>query len=212
MIGRLHLITDTQLQDRYSPAELAELAIEGGVDTVQYRDKSGDVRRMIDEAGQVLEVCRAAGVLMLVNDRVDVALAVNADGVHLGRTDMPIEVARRILGPDKVVGGTIRNADHLRTAMEQGADYVGLGPIFTTGSKQVDHPQLGLDGVRQVTTNASIPVICIAGITVASAADVIAAGAYGVAVIGAICNAEDPARAAALLREAIDSGLLRVDG
>lgn len=209
-IGRLHVITDTTLQSRYTHAELAERAVQGGADTIQYRSKSLDVRTMIREAGEVAEVCRRHGVLFLVNDRIDVALAVDADGVHLGREDMPLAVARRILGPGKVIGGTIRGVDHLWEAIADSADYVGLGPIFRTGSKRLPIEPLGLDAVRAVTSESSIPIIAIAGISVENIASVISAGAFGVAVIGAVCAAGDVTEAArALHREIVAIGRTR---
>jgi thiamine-phosphate pyrophosphorylase len=203
-IGRLHVITDTSVQQRYGAAELAQLAIEGGADTIQYRSKSTDVRALVAEAASVRDICRAAGVLFLVNDRVDVCLAADADGVHLGREDMPLDVARRVLGPDRIIGGTIRGVEHLLEAEALGADYVGLGPIFGTSSKHVPLAPLGLDAVRAVAAVATIPIIGIAGISIANVASVIAAGADGVAVIGAVCAADDVAAAADAMRRAID--------
>ncbi len=202
-IGRLHAITDTQMQRRYTHAELAERAIAGGADTVQYRSKSTDIRLMIAEASEVGDVCRRAGVPFIVNDRLDLALAVGADGVHLGREDMPIAFARRILGSGMIIGGTIRSIEHLLEAERDGADYVGLGPIFGTTSKEVGLAPLGIDVVSEVCRVAVIPVIAIAGITVSNAGLVIAAGAYGVAVIGAIAGGLDVEVAARGLAEVV---------
>ncbi|MEO5930013.1 MAG: thiamine phosphate synthase [Candidatus Kapaibacterium sp.] len=202
-IGRLHVITRADTRPGRSHAELAELAILGGADTIQYRSKSPDIREMIAEARAVRDVCARHGVTFLVNDRVDVALAVEADGVHLGRDDMPIETARRILGEGRIIGGTVRNREHLMRAFHETADYVGLGPIFGTSSKIVPIAPLGLAVVREVTAASPIPVIGIAGIDAGNARDVIAAGAYGVAVIGAVCGADDVTAAARMLREQI---------
>lgn len=208
-IGRLHVITDTTLQDRYSAAELAALAIDGGADTIQYRSKASDMHAVVAEAATVVEVCRSAGVTCLVNDRVDLCLAVDADGVHLGREDMPVAIARRILGTERIIGGTVRGVAHLLEAERDGADYVGLGPLFGTRSKHVPLDPLGLDAVRAVTAVATIPVIGIAGIDQENAGDVIRSGAYGVAVIGAVCAADDVRDAAARLRRAIDRAIDR---
>lgn len=198
------MITDTTVQSRYTHAELAERAIGGGADTIQYRSKTTDVRRMIREAGEVSEVCRRHGVLFLVNDRIDVCLAVGADGVHLGREDMPLRVARDILGSGKVIGGTVRGVGHLREAIAESADYVGLGPIFRTSSKSLSIEPLGLETVREVSAASSIPIIAIAGISVDNASSIIAAGAAGVAVIGAVCAAPDVTAAARELRRAVE--------
>jgi thiamine-phosphate pyrophosphorylase len=209
VFARFHVITDVTVQRRWAHAELAERAIAGGADAIQYRSKSDDVRLMIAEAGAVGEVCRKAGVLFLVNDRVDVALAVDADGVHLGLGDMPVGIARRIMGPSKIIGGTVRGVEHLRAAEAEGASYVGLGPIFGTMSKSLTIAPLGLDVVREVTAVSTVPVIAIAGITAANAADVIRAGAHGIAVIGAVCGADDVTSAATDLAAAIGRGLTR---
>lgn len=202
-IGRLHVITDTAVQSRHAHAELAELAIRGGADTIQYRSKETEFRTLMHQAGAVAEVCRARNVLFLVNDRVDLCLAIGANGVHVGRTDIPVAIARTLLGPLKIIGGTVRNPEHLAEAEREGADYVGLGPIFGTTSKSLAVPPIGLAMVRQVARSAKIPVIGIAGITASNARSVVDAGAWGVAVIGAVCAAADVAAAAASLRASI---------
>ena len=202
-IGRLHVITNTTVQRRYGHAELAAHAIRGGADTIQYRSKETDFRTMMLEAGAVAEVCSNANVLFLVNDRVDLCRAVNANGVHLGEQDMPIEVARRILGTSKVIGGTVRNPEQLAVANRAGADYVGLGPVFSTNSKSLSITPVGLAMVRRVAETATIPVIGIAGITAENARSVVDAGAWGIAVIAAVCAAPDVAAAAERLRRAI---------
>jgi thiamine-phosphate pyrophosphorylase len=209
-IGRLHFVTDTVIQNRYTHAELAERAIAAGVDTIQYRSKESDFRRLMKEASEVREVCRRTGVLFVVNDRVDLALAVDADGVHLGLRDMPVDVARRILGSNRIIGGTIRNCEQLLAAAADGADYVGLGPVFGTRTKQVDHPALGLEAVERIVSGAPIPVIAIAGISIETIDSVLATGVYGVAVIGAIAGAVDvgaaAAKLAAIVREYFPDG------
>lgn len=207
MTGRLHVLTDTSTQSRFSHERLAELAIRGGADVVQYRSKQDDVRTMVDQAIRVADLCRSAGVTFLVNDRVDVALAAGADGVHLGRNDMPVSIARKILGPEAIVGGTARGVDDAIEAERQGATYVGLGPVFPTSSKVVDHYPIGLETVTAVSLSIRIPVIAIAGITIENVASVIRAGAYGVAVIGAVAHAEDPEAAVRALLVSIQHGL-----
>lgn len=203
-IGRLHVITDTTLQHRYSAAELAAMAVDGGADTIQYRSKQTNIREVIDEAAAVRDVCARANVMFIVNDRVDVCMAVEADGVHLGRDDMPVETARRILGPLRTIGGTVRGVEHLQQALRAGADYVGLGPVFATTTKQVEHAIVGVDTVREVSEVSPVPVIAIAGIALSNVASVIEAGAYGVAVIRAVCASSDVYSATRALRDAID--------
>ncbi len=208
-VGRFHLITDTTVQRRHSHAELAALAIDGGADTIQYRSKSGDIRAMVDEASRVRDLCARRGVTFLVNDRIDLCLAVGADGVHLGREDLDLAIARRVLGPEMIIGGTIRNREHLAEAIAAGADYVGLGPIFGTTSKQLALEPLGLDVVRDVSAVATIPVIAIAGITPGNAGSVIDAGAYGVALIGAVCAAADVTAAASSVSRTVAEAIAR---
>lgn len=198
--GRLHILTDTQIQERWSHAVLAEQAVSGGADTVQFRAKEMDMRTMIHEAGAVVEVCRAGGAIAIINDRVDIALAVRADGVHLGADDMPVALARELLGPDAIIGATVRDGEGAIAAARDGASYVGLGPVFGTASKKVDHPPLGLEGVERVAHISPIPIIAIAGISLDNAASVIHAGAYGVAVLGAVALADNPANVVRMLK------------
>jgi len=205
-IGRLHVITEGDDGGRpyRSHAELASMAIDGGADTIQYRSKGANFRTLIAEAGEVVWVCRERGVLCLINDRVDLCLAVGADGVHLGGEDMPIGMARRILGAEKVIGATVRDISDLRAAEAESADYIGLGPIFRTESKRLHIEPLGLERVAMVSRAASVPVIGIAGITAANAPEVIRAGAYGIAVIGEVARASDPRAAAAAVRDSVE--------
>jgi thiamine-phosphate pyrophosphorylase len=191
-IGRLHVITDTAVQDRFDHVELARLAIRGGADTVQLRDKTLSENEFQDVARAVLEVCRQHGVPLIINDRVDVAARIGADGVHLGRTDTAIGEARRRLGTGKIIGGSAGSPDEAREAADAGADYVGFGHVFPTRSKSKPGPAAGTGGVRAVCDAVTAPVIAIGGITPGNARAVIDAGAWGVAVIGAVCGAPDP--------------------
>ena len=209
-IGHLHVLTDYTFQQRFTHAELAQMAIEGGADTIQFRQKTGTIQDILHNAGQVANVCREAGVTLLVDDRVDVALAVDADGVHLGQSDMPLAVARRILGPDRIIGITAPGVREARAAESGGADYVGFGPVYPTRSKANPLSVKGLEGVLEVANAVDIPVIGIAGITPGRAADVLRAGAHGVAVMTAISCADDPAGVSRQFRDAIDAVAQRV--
>ncbi len=206
-VGSLHVITDCTVQQRFTPARLAEMAIAGGADVIQYRDKTADVGRMIDQAGEVRSICVSVGVPLIIDDRVDVALAVDAQGVHLGENDMPIAIARRLLGPDAIIGGTIRSAAELRAAMAHGADYVGLGPLYSTATKSVQHAVLTAQTVREVCAAARVPVIGIAGITERTASEAMALGLDGVAVVAAVCASDDPEAATRALRRVVDEAL-----
>ena len=202
-IGRLHVITDTVLQGRFSHEELARLAIAGGAGAIQFRQKQGSTRELIEIARAMQAICRRLGIPLIVNDRLDVAIAVAADGVHLGQDDFPLALAREILGPDKIIGGSASTLEEARFCQAQAVDYIGLGPVYPTGSKDDANPAGGLDLVRRVTGELGLPVIAIGGIDAKRAPEILAAGAHGVAVISAVCCQADPAAAAAGLRRAM---------
>ncbi|MEW6665464.1 MAG: thiamine phosphate synthase [Thermodesulfobacteriota bacterium] len=195
-IGRLHVLTDVVLQGRFSHVELARQAVRGGADTIQFRHKGGSTRWLIDTAREMREVCRKAGVCFIVNDRLDVAIASDADGVHLGQDDFPIPLARKILGNDRIIGGSAATLEEAFRCEEEGADYVGFGPVFPTGSKDDAGPVSGIEGLRTAVRSLKLPVVAIGGIHAANIPDVMGAGAWGVAVISAVCCSEDPERAA----------------
>ena len=203
-IGRLHLLTDVALQSRFSHEELAQLGIAGGADTIQLREKGGSTRRMIEVAKRMLAVCREAGVPLIVNDRIDVALAADADGVHLGQSDFPIPLARELLGKDKLIGGSAATLEEARVCLAEGADYVGFGPVYVTSSKENAGPVSGPAVLKHVVEMIPLPIIAIGGITAENVREVMKAGAYGVAVISAVCCQVDPEGAANELREALD--------
>lgn len=194
-IGRLHVLTDEVLQTRFSHLQLAEEAISGGADTIQLRQKAGSTRELIETARQIQAVCRATGVTFIVNDRVDVALAVGADGVHLGQDDFPISLARKILGSDVIIGGSAGSLDEAQRCVMEGADYVGFGPVYETASKDDAGPAAGLDLLSQISRKIDLPVVAIGGITVGNMKNVIEAGAHGIAVISAVCCQDDPKEA-----------------
>lgn len=202
-VGRLHVLTDTELQQRFSHLELAEQAIAGGAEAIQFRQKRGSTRELIETARQMQALCRRHGVRLIVNDRLDVALAAEADGVHLGQDDFPLALAREILGPEKIIGGSASTLAEARLCQAQGVDYIGLGPVYPTSSKADASPAGGLELVRRAARELGLPVIAIGGIDEVRAAAVMAAGAHGVAVISAVCCQADPAAAAAGLLRAL---------
>jgi thiamine-phosphate pyrophosphorylase len=202
MIGRLHLITDATA-GRDVPGTVAA-ALAGGVDTVQVRVGSGVSDRAAYELAEtVLRLCRAAGVTCLVNDRLHIALAVGADGGHVGDTDLPVEAARRILGPTAVLGATARDPESARRAVAAGATYLGTGPAYVSTTKSTLPTPIGPAGVALVAAAVPVPVIAIGGVTEETAAALLAVGAHGVAVVAAICSAPDPRDAAARLAKAV---------
>jgi len=193
-IGRFHVLTDTCLQTQFSHLELAELAIAGGADTIQLRE-------------QIQDLCKKAGVTFIVNDRVDVAIASHADGVHLGQNDFPIPLARSLLGEGAIVGGSAGNIEEARRCLLEGADYIGFGPVYFTTSKEDAGPAGGLDLLKQVVKEIPLPIVAIGGITRENAPRVMHTGVHGIAVISAVCCQKDPAEATQCLRR-----LLEVDG
>ena len=203
-IGRLHVLTDYHFQQRFSHAELARLAVDGGADTIQFRDKGSSIRHALRQAGATAAVCRERQVPLVIDDRLDLMLAVDAQGVHLGQSDLPVDVARAVLGSRPIIGATATTTDQARRAESEGADYIGFGPVYPTGSKPNPASVKGLNGLHEVCRSVGIPVIAIAGITADRIGPVLEAGAYGVAVMTAVSKAADPVSATRRLRERID--------
>lgn len=206
-IGRLHFLTDFHFQQRYGHAQLAALAIQGGVDVVQFREKRGTTRSKLFELAGTVEVCAELGATLLVDDDLALAQAVDADGIHLGLDDLPIADARRVLSNDKIIGATASTVAEARRAQAAGADYVGFGPVFPTSSKSSPMPVRGLNGLAACCEAVDIPVIAIAGISPDSVDAIVAAGAHGIAVMTAISTSKDVASAAAAFRDALDKAL-----
>ena len=209
---RLYAIIDPEHADGRTLPELARLVISGGATLVQLRDKRRDTRVMVEEARAVHAVLKAGGVPLLINDRVDVALACSADGVHIGQDDMTAQDARRLMGPKAVIGLSIKTVAQAEAAPVDLIDYAGIGAVFPTSSKDSVSSQIGIAGLAAVTAvlrrrAPEMPVCGISGITVANAGDVVAAGADGVSVISALSLESDPTAAARRLRAVVDAAL-----
>ena len=204
-IGALHVLTDTVLQTRYTHADLARMAVAGGADTVQYRQKTGHTRDMIETARAMRDICARSGVPLIVNDRIDVALAADAHGVHLGQDDFPVALARNLLAAERIIGVSAGNLDEARRGIADGADYVGFGPIFPTGSKSDAGEAQGLEKLADFARAVRAPVIAIGGIGARNAPSVVTSGAHGVAVISAVCCQADPEAATRKLSNLIQS-------
>lgn len=202
MIGRLHVLTDA----RGGPAalEAVSAAVAAGAPVVQVRHKDCTDRALYDFAAQVVVICAAYGTACLVNDRVDVALAVGAAGTHLGADDLPVAAVRRVAGPDHLIGGTARNPQQARELVAAGADYLGVGPAYATKTKSGLPDPIGPAGVAAVAGAVDVPVIAIGGVTAGRVAELRAAGAWGVAVVGAVSGAPDPAAATRQLLQELD--------
>src|SRR5690606_13167076 len=178
-----------------------DAAIAAGVGAVQLRDKDLDGRLLCARAERLVARCREAGVALLVNDRVDVALAVGADGVQLPATGLPTAAARELLGPDAIIGRSLHAADELEQA--RGADFVVFGPVWDTPSKRAFGPPQGVERLAALVRAASLPVIAVGGVTPERVAEVLRAGAAGVAAIGAILDADDPGDVVRRFRDAL---------
>jgi len=200
----LYLVTDSDLSRGRSQVEVLEAALRGGVTAVQYREKSAATRRMVEEARELRQLCRAAGVPFIVNDRVDVALAVDADGVHVGQDDMPAALARKLIGRGRILGVSAGSVEEARRAEADGADYIGASPIFATPTKPDAPKPMGIEGLRALAGTVGIPVVAIGGMNAENAAQIIAAGASGVAVVSAIVAADDVEAAARAIRSAAE--------
>ncbi|MER3456051.1 MAG: thiamine phosphate synthase [candidate division GAL15 bacterium] len=203
---RVYVITDRSFRGR-THEQVARAALRGGATAVQLRDKQATGRELLQWARQLRDLTRAAGVLFLVNDRVDVALAVHADGVHVGQEDVPVADARQLMGPGRVVGASAGNVEEALQAEQASADYLGVGPVFPTATKPDAGEAIGVDGLRRIVQAVRLPVVAIGGITADNAGQAIRAGAVGVAVISAVAAADDMVAATRQLREAVDAAL-----
>jgi thiamine-phosphate pyrophosphorylase len=200
----LYLVTDSALAMGRALPDVVRAAVDGGVTCVQVREKDVPSRAYIERLLLVRPLLRECSIPLFVNDRVDVALAVEADGVHLGQTDMPLVMARSIAADRLIVGVSCETVQDAIDAERGGADYVSVSPVFVTPTKTDTAPALGLDGVRAIRRAVRLPVVAIGGISAANAADVIHAGADGICVVSAIVSAPDPRAAAAALREIVE--------
>ncbi len=184
----LCVITDETL----CPLSLAEKSLKGGAAMIQLRHKHASGSQLFLWAVEILKLCRQYQALCIINDRVDIAMASRADGVHLGQQDMPIEAARKLLGHDRIIGITASSLKEALQAQKDGADYIGFGHIFPTSSKKKESAPLGTETLRQAATNLSLPIVAIGGISHENAASLISSGASAVAVISAVSRATDP--------------------
>jgi thiamine-phosphate pyrophosphorylase len=200
----LYLVTDRGLARGRTTLEIVQAAVRGGVTVVQLREKECDTREYIEQALTLKEFLTTRGIPLIINDRVDVAQAVAADGIHLGQSDMPLTMAKKILGDSMIIG---ISAESLRDAVEAekgGADYLGISPIYTTPTKTDTAPPLGLEGLKEIRKTVKLPLVGIGGLNNDNSADVIRHGADGVAVVSAIVAADDPEAAAKELKHVIE--------
>jgi thiamine-phosphate pyrophosphorylase len=207
---RLNAIVDPERANGRSLVELTRLVVAGGATLIQLRDKLGGTRKMIEEARALNHALNETGVPLVINDRVDVALAAGAQGVHVGQDDMSVADARWLLGDNAIIGLSIKSVAQASEAPIEHLDYVGVGGVYATTSKDNPNPPIGLDGLRAIVDalrarKPDLPIVGIAGIDATNAAPVIGAGADGVAVISALSMQRDPEAAARELRGIVDA-------
>ncbi len=191
----LYVIIDRRMMKGSSPIWVARKAIEGGATAIQLREKDMESRDLCNLASSIKKVAKKRRVLFLVDDRVDIALAVDADGVHLGSEDLPVKIARKLLGGNKIIGATVRNLSQALKAQREGADYLSLGPIFPTKTKKDLPPPRGLKAITRIKKKIRTPLIAIGGINRNNVASVIRAEADGAAVVSAIGEARNVRKA-----------------
>lgn len=201
-VPRLHVLTDDRSDEDL--LALVDAVLGAGAPCVQLRSKHRDDGALHALAVEVVSRCRFAGATCLVNDRADIAVAAGADGVHVGARDLPVAAVRRVVGDDLLVGATARDADQAARATADGADYLGVGPVFSTTTKAGLPDPIGPSGLAAAAAATDVPVLGIAGVTADRVADVLAAGAHGVAVTNAVTAADDPAAAVLQLLDALD--------
>lgn len=185
-----YFITDSGLSRAGNISDVSS-ALSCGVKVVQYRNKDAETRQMFDEALLLGQICREGGAAFLINDRVDIALAADADGVHLGQSDMPFAAARRLLGPEKIIGLTVHSLAEALEGQALGADYLGVSPIFATATKPDAGKPAGISLIEQIREEVSLPLIAIGGINHCNARQVVAAGADGLCAISCVVASDD---------------------
>jgi thiamine-phosphate pyrophosphorylase len=196
----LYVVTDRDLSQGRSNFKIIEAAVEGGATIVQLREKRATTLEFFQEGLKIRDYLRAKHIPLIINDRIDIALALDADGVHLGQEDMPLEIARNILGSAKIIGGSVFTPAEARAAEAMGADYLGLSPIFVTGTKPELAEQIGIEGISPIRHAVGIPLIGIGSMNQANSYIAVKAGLDGVAVVSAICSQDDPKSAAAAIK------------
>lgn len=201
----LHVLTDRAWSRGRDTLTVATAALEGGATVIQLRDKTAMTRTLVEEGLALRALTRERGALLIVNDRLDVALAIEADGAHVGQEDdMPVALARTLLGPDRILGVSAGNLQQACAAIANGADYLGVGPIYATNTKADAGQPIGLPLLTKLANRYTLPLIAIGGINAANTAEVLRAGATGIAVITAVVSAENIATATYILRKSMN--------
>jgi thiamine-phosphate pyrophosphorylase len=195
---KLYLVTDDQ-QDIQTVTRVVKEAVSGGVTAVQVREKHHDIRAFIHRARAIKEVLMGTNVPLIINDRVDVALAVEADGVHLGQSDMPVSVARKIVGSKMLIGLSVENEQQLKESQFLPIDYIGLSAIFATPTKTDTVKQWGISGLQNALKKSKLPIVAIGGINQSNIAKIASTGVEGIAIVSAISHSDDPKKSSETL-------------
>jgi thiamine-phosphate pyrophosphorylase len=203
---KLYLVTDRELSLGRSLEEVVSEAVKGGVTVVQLREKDASTGEFIELARRLMTLLKPLRIPLIINDRVDVALAADADGVHIGQSDMSYEDARRLLGPDKIIGLSVENFKDIEAANALDVDYIGISPVYGTPTKTDTAEPFGLEGLCKAVQMSVHPTVAIGGMNASTIAEVMAAGTDGVAVVSAICSAENIRKATSDLRAIVEEG------
>lgn len=202
---RLYLVTDQALTRDRPLADVVAAAVQGGVTCVQLREKQLGTREFLAQALILKALLAPQGIPLVINDRIDIAMACGADGVHLGQNDLPVDEARKLLPPGVFIGWSVESMDDVQQSAALPVDYLGVSPIFSTPTKTDTKDPWGLEGLAVVRAATRLPLVAIGGIHAGNARDVLRAGANGLAVVSALCAADDPQAAANALRALCDS-------
>ncbi|MBS3971188.1 MAG: thiamine phosphate synthase [Clostridia bacterium] len=202
----VYLITSQELSRGRSTLQVVKEAVAAGVDVVQLREKTMEGKELLEIGKKIREITKAAGVKYIVNDRVDIALLTDADGVHLGQSDIPYKHARTLVGENMIIGISVDTVKQAVKAEREGADYIGVGPVYATNSKNDAGPCLGLENLKKIRSNSTIPIVAVGGINHENAKEVILNGADCLSVISAITQAEDIQGSVQELKRQIISG------
>lgn len=209
---RVYVLTDGRAARGRSLVDLVASALEGGATAIQLREKSLSALNQVALGRELRRLTYEAGALLIVNDRADIACVLDADGVHLGQDDLPVAAARKILGSEAIIGGSAGNLDELATSLAAGVDYLGVGSMYPTANKADAGSPIGPAGLAAIRQRTDLPIVGIGGIDADNVGPVIAAGADGAAVIGAVIGADDARAAARRLRQAVEDALRRETG
>jgi thiamine-phosphate pyrophosphorylase len=202
---RLYLVTDQPSLKGRSLIDVVQAAVQGGVTCVQLREKQASSRDFYAQAMALMDLLLPLNIPLIINDRLDIALACGAQGVHLGQSDMPVDVARKLLPPEVFIGWSVETLDEVTRSAKLPVDYLGVSPVFATPTKADTAAPWGLEGLQRIRALTPLPLVAIGGIHLHNAVQVLQAGADSLAVVSAICAADDPCAASQQLRELIDA-------